>query len=49
MYNNAKKLCSILISIYYNDYNDITDQEKEKIGKKYDPKNLRIKGHSKFY
>ena len=28
--NNAKKLYSILLSIYYNDYNDITDKEKKR-------------------
>ena len=42
--NNAKKLYSILLSIYYNDYNDITDKEKKKMGEKYNPNNLLIKG-----
>ena len=43
MYNNARKLYSKLVNIYYNDYNDITDEEKERMGKKYVPKNLFIK------
>ena len=42
MYNNARKLYSILVNIYYNDYNDITDEENERMGKKYVPKNLFI-------
>ena len=29
MYNNAKKLYDILLSIYYNNYNNITDEEKK--------------------
>ena len=41
MYSNARKLYSKLLGIYYNDYNDITDEER--IIKKYDPKNLLIK------
>ena len=44
MHNNAKKLYSILLSIYYNDYNEITDEEKENMGKKDNPNNLLIKG-----
>ena len=32
VYNNTKNLYSILLSIYYNDYNYITDEEKEKMG-----------------
>ena len=43
-YNNAKKLYSILLSIYYNDYNDMTDEEKEKMDEKYNPNDLLIKG-----
>ena len=46
VYNNAKRLYSILLSIYNNNYNDITDEEKERVGKKYDPKNLVINGQS---
>ena len=44
MNDKAKNLYSILLSIYYNDYNDITDEEKEKVGKRYNPNNLLIKG-----
>ena len=44
MYNNARNLYSILLSIYSNDYNNIRDEEKERMGKKYDSKNLLIKG-----
>ena len=33
-----------LQSIYYDDYNDITDEEKGKMGEKYNPKNLLLKG-----
>ena len=42
--NNAKKLYSILLNIYFNDYNEITDEEKEKTDEKYNPNNLLIKG-----
>ena len=41
---NAIKLYNKLLSIYYDNYNDITDEEKEKMGEKYNPKNLLIKG-----
>ena len=44
MYDNAKKLYNILLTIYYNDYNNIIDEEKESMDKKYDTKNLLIKG-----
>ena len=33
VYNNTKKLCSILLNIYFNDCNNITDEEKERMGK----------------
>ena len=42
MYNNARKLYSILVNIYYNNYNDITDEKNERMGKKYVPRNLFI-------
>ena len=45
VYNNAKKLYSILLSTYYNDYNEITDEEIENMGKKYSPNNLFIYNH----
>ena len=44
VYKNARELYSKLISISYNDYNDITDEEKKRMGKKYNLKNLLIKG-----
>ena len=44
VYNNAKTLYSKLLCIYCDGYNDITDEEKEKMGEKYNPKNLLIKG-----
>ena len=43
-YNDAKKLYSKLLSIYYDDYNDITDEEKERMGEKYNLKNLLLTG-----
>ena len=43
MYKNVRELYSKLLSIYYNDYNNITDEENKKMGKKYNPKNLLIK------
>ena len=42
VYNNAKKLYSKLLSIYYDDYNDVTDEEKEKIDKKFTFKRSKI-------
>ena len=44
VYNTAKNLYKKLLNIYYNDYNNITDKEKEEMGEKYDPRNLLIKG-----
>ena len=43
-HNNANKLYSKLLSIYCNGYNDFTDEGEERMGKKYVPKNLLIKG-----
>lgn len=45
MYNNAKKLNKIPLSIYINSYNNILDEEKEMLSEKYDPSNLLIKDH----
>ena len=45
MYKNAKHLFNNLLSIYYNDYINIPDKEREKMGEKYNPSNLLIKGH----
>ena len=44
VYNNAKTLYSKLLSICHDDYNNITDEEKEKMGGKYNRKNLLLKG-----
>ena len=44
VYIDGKKLYSKLLSIYYDDYNDIIDEEKEYMGEKYNPKNLLLKG-----
>ena len=44
VYNNSRKLYSRLLNIYYNDYNDISEEGKEGMGKKCNPKNLLIKG-----
>ena len=38
-----QKIHSILLSIYYNDYNN-TYEEKGKVDEKHNPKNLLIKG-----
>ena len=40
MYKNVVNLYNTLLAIYFNDYNSITDKEKEEIDKKYDPSNL---------
>ena len=45
VYNNAKNLFNKLLSIYYIDYINITDEEKEKMAEKCNPNNLLIKGH----
>ena len=45
VYNNAAKLLNILLSIYFNDYNNTTNEEKEKMGEIYHPDNLFIKGY----
>ena len=44
VYIDGKKLYSKLLSIYYDDYNDIIDEEKEYMGEKYNSKNLLLKG-----
>ena len=44
VYNNAKRLYNRLIISYYDDYNEIADEEKEKMGEKYYPNNLLFKG-----
>ena len=43
VYKNTKNLFNNLLSIYYNDYINILDKEKKKMGEKYNPSNLLIK------
>ena len=40
MYNNAINLYIKLLKIYFNDYNNIRNEKKEDMGKKYEPSNL---------
>ena len=42
MYNNGEKLYNTLLTIYFNQHNNIAD--KEHMGKNYDPENLLLKG-----
>ena len=44
MYKNATSLYNKLLAIYFKEYTSIADEEKEDMDKKYDPKNLFIKG-----
>ena len=44
VYTNARELYGKLLNIYYHDYNDILDEEKERVDIKHNPKNLLIKG-----
>ena len=47
VYNEAKKpIQYTTINIYYNYYDVITDEEKERMGKKDDAKTLPVKGQS---
>ena len=45
MYKNAANLYNTLLAIYVNGYNNITDEEKEEMDKKYYPSNLLLKGY----
>ena len=45
VYKNVVKLFNTLLAIYFNEYNNITDEEKEKMDEKYDPSNLFFKDH----
>ena len=45
VYNNAINLYITLLTIYFNQYNNIANKEKEDMDKKYDPSNLLIKGY----
>ena len=40
VHNNARRIYSTLLNIYYNDYKITPDEEKERMGTKYYPKNL---------
>ena len=46
VYNNVIKLYNILLTIYFNDYNNTANEEKEKMSEKYNPNNLLIKGYT---
>ena len=46
MYQNDANLCNTLLSIYFNYYDNITDEEKEKMDKKCDPSNLFLKNYN---
>ena len=35
MYHNDIKLYNTLLRTYFNDFKNVTDEEKEKIGEKY--------------
>ena len=43
MYNNAKYLINKLLSIYYIDYINIRDKERETMGEKYNPSMYLLK------
>ena len=43
MYNNAKYLFNKLLSIYYIDYINIRDEERETMGEKYNPSMYLLK------
>ena len=45
MYKNDVILFNKPLTIYFKDYNSITDEEKEKTDKKYDSSNFFIKGY----
>ena len=49
MYKNITKLYSKLLSIYFNNYNNTTNKEKEKMGEIYSPNNLLIEGFKFIY
>ena len=45
VYNNALNLYNKLLSIYFSDYNDITNEKKKEMEEKYEPTNLLIRGY----
>ena len=46
VYNNTEKLYNTLLTIYFNQYNNIAD--KEHMDKKYDPENLFLQGQNSW-
>ena len=49
MYKNIRKLYSKLLSIYFHNYNNTTNKEKEKMGEIYSPNNLLNEGFKFIY
>ena len=45
MYINALELYNEYLEIYFNQYMTLSDAEKRKLGYKYDPEDLFLKGH----
>ena len=45
MNNKAINLYNTLLTIYFNQYNDIANKEKQDMDKKYYPSNLLVKGY----
>ena len=43
MYNNVLNLYNKLLSIYFNDYTNITNEKKEVMCERYDPNNFLLK------
>ena len=43
MHKNARELYGKRLNIYYNVYNNISDEERERMDEKYNPKSLLIK------
>ena len=42
---NAANLYDTLLTIYFNDYNNIKNKKTEEMDKKYDPSNLFLEGY----
>ena len=45
MYINALELYNEYLEIYFNQYMTLSDAEKRKLGYKYDPEDLFLKGY----
>ena len=43
VHKNARELYGKRLNIYYNVYNNISDEERERMDEKYNPKSLLIK------